>query len=77
MTINKYNCQIIRINDKMIKEINFIYECKSCGTTFSIKRIIEIDEYLKKIEIIRPIDKCKCGKIKYKLTDIEIHNFKI
>lgn len=55
-----------------LKEIKFIYECKICGTDIMIVKVIQIDEYLKKIEIPKPINKCVCGENKFKLIDINI-----
>lgn len=58
----------------MIKKLNLKYECQSCGSILSISRLIIFDEYLKKIDIVKPI-RCSCGeKSKFLLLDLNIEN---
>jgi len=59
----------------MIKKLILKYRCTSCGGIINIERIIEIDEFLKKIDIIKP-KRCACGRISYSvLLDLNILNF--
>lgn len=45
---------------KMIKIIKTKWECKSCGKIFYFTRTLSIDNYTRKIEILKP-ERCPCG----------------
>jgi hypothetical protein len=59
----------------IIKKLILKYECLSCGTIINIERIIYVDEFLKKIDIVKPT-RCSCGRnFLYKLLELNLIDF--
>lgn len=56
-----------------MKKLKLKYECGACGSIESIEREIVIDNYLKKIDIVKPLSRCRCGRSgRFRLVDINI-----